>query len=87
MFLDFFYELRDEGVALDGELPDHVAPILRYLAVAGEPHEELLEVLPGALVDMEHTLRTAAKDNPYCHLLAATVACAANRPVRIGARR
>lgn len=75
------------GIDLDGELPDHIEPILRYLAVAGEPLADLLEVLPGAVVDMERMLRKAAPDNPYRHLLAATVACAANKPVRIGGRR
>jgi nitrate reductase delta subunit len=75
------------GVSLDGELPDHIAPILRYLAVTPEPLPELLDVLPGAVVEMEHTLRKAAPDNPYRHLLAATVACAANKPVRVGGRR
>lgn len=75
------------GIHLDGELPDHIEPILRYLAVADEPLPDLVEVLPRAVVDMEHTLRAAAPDNPYRHLLAATVACAASKPVRVGGRR
>ena len=79
--------MLDAGVTPEGELPDHIEPILRYLAVAEQPFADLLEVLPGAVVEMEHTLRRASPDNPYCHLFAATVACSANRPVRIGARR
>lgn len=75
------------GIDLDGELPDHIEPILRYLAITDEPLADLVEVLPGAVVEMEHMLRKAAPDNPYRHLLAATVACAANTPVRIGGRR
>jgi nitrate reductase delta subunit len=75
------------GVSLDGELPDHIEPVLRYLAATDEPLADLAEVLPGAVTEMEQTLRRAQPDNPYCHLLAATVACAANRPVTIGGRR
>lgn len=75
------------GIDLDGELPDHIEPILRYLAVTDDPLPDLVVVLPGAVVEMEHMLRKAAPENPYRHLLAATVACAANKPVRIGGRR
>jgi nitrate reductase delta subunit len=75
------------GVDLGGELPDHIEPILRYLAATDEPLADLVEVLPGAVVEMAHTLRQASPGNPYRHLLAATVECAGNRPVRIGGRR
>ncbi len=80
--------MRDADVELDGELPDHIAPILRYLAVADEPLADLVEVLPGALSTMAQTLAKAGSDNPYRHLLAATVDYAADlRPVTIGRRR
>jgi nitrate reductase delta subunit len=79
--------MGETGVDPYGELPDHIEPILRYLATADEPMADLVEVLPGALAEMHSTLKMAAPDNPYCHLLAATVACAGNRPVTIGARR
>jgi len=62
----------DAGVDLDGELPDHVAPVLRYLARADEPLTDLVEVLPGALSTMAKTLAKADAGNPYQHLLAAT---------------
>lgn len=75
------------GVELGGELPDHIEPILRYLAATDEPLADLVEVLPGVVVEMAHTLREASPGNPYRHLLAATVECAGNRPVRIGGRR
>jgi len=75
------------GVDLAGELPDHIEPVLRYLAVAEQPMADLASVLPDAVTEMEQTLHNAQPDNPYCHLLAATVACAANRPVTIGGRR
>ena len=79
--------MAEAGIELDGELPDHVEPVLRYLAATPQPLSDLMDVLPGALATMAQTLKTAAPDNPYCHLLAATMASAANRPVTIGGRR
>lgn len=76
------------GVELGGELPDHIEPVLRYLAVAEEPLGDLVDVLPSVLVTMRQVLHTASPDNPYRHLLAATVDLAADlRPVTIGKRR
>jgi nitrate reductase delta subunit len=74
-------------IELGGELPDHIEPVLRYLAATTSPLPDLMDVLPGALATMSQTLKTADPDNPYCHLLAATLASAANRPVMIGGRR
>lgn len=75
------------GVDLGGELPDHIEPILRYLATDPEPLADLVEALPGAVSTMEKTLETAAPDSPYRHLLAATVALSADlRPVTIGVK-
>lgn len=79
--------MKAERIDLDGELPDHIASILRYLSVATTPLGDLIDILPGAVAEMERTLRSAAPDNPYCHLLAATAACTAERPVTIGGRR
>ncbi len=84
---DLVGALRDAEIELGGELPDHVEPILRYLAATDTPLPDLVEVLPGALATMSQTLKSAAPGNPYCHLLAATIASAANRPVTIGGRR
>lgn len=84
---DLVRAMADADVELGGELPDHIEPVLRYLAATPTPLPDLMEVLPGALATMNQTLKTAAPDNPYCHLLAATISCAANRPVTIGARR
>ncbi len=64
--------MNDAGVDLDGELPDHVAPVLRYLIVTAEPLPDLVEVLPGAVDTMVKTLANASSNNPYRHLLAAT---------------
>jgi len=57
-----------------GELPDHLAPILRYLAVTSEPLPEMVEVLGPALGRMLSALRAAEPDNPYVSLLLAVQA-------------
>ncbi len=76
------------GVELGGELPDHIEPVLRYLAVAEEPLADLVDVLPSVLATMKQVLHTASPQNPYRHLVAATVDLAADlRPVTIGKRR
>lgn len=59
------------GVDTDGELPDHLAPILRYLAVTSEPLPEMVELLGPALDRMLSALRKAESDNPYVSLLQA----------------
>ncbi len=59
------------GVDLAGELPDHLVPVLRYLAVAQDPLPELVEVLPRAVAQMERTLATLDPANPYRPLLEA----------------
>ncbi len=64
-------EQRRAGVETGGELPDHLAPVLRYLAATDRPLEDLVEVLPDAIDKMERTLRKAEPSNPYRHLLAA----------------
>ena len=76
------------GVDLGGELPDHIEPVLRFLAVASDPPADLIEVLPVAVRAMAETLKGVAPKNPYRHLLAATVAYVADlRPLTIGVRR
>ncbi|NOX29674.1 MAG: nitrate reductase [Actinobacteria bacterium] len=84
---DLVAAMAAADVDLMGELPDHIEPILRYLAADDEPLADLVEVLPRVISEMNSVLKTAAPDNPYCHLLAATLACAGNRPVTIGGRR
>ncbi|MGI9604992.1 MAG: nitrate reductase molybdenum cofactor assembly chaperone [Acidimicrobiales bacterium] len=85
---DLTREMRDIGVELYGELPDHIEPILRYVAVAHAPRPDLIEVLAGAVRDMQSTLEAADKRNPYRHLLAATMAVVQDlHPVTIGAER
>ncbi|MGI9597326.1 MAG: nitrate reductase molybdenum cofactor assembly chaperone [Acidimicrobiales bacterium] len=69
--------MSEAGVDLDGELPDHIAPVLRYLSMTAEPLLDLIQVLPGAVDTMTKTLAKAAPNSPYRHLLAATADFAA----------
>ena len=81
-------DMERHGVGLGGELPDHVEPILRYVAVVAEPLADLVEVLGPALDTMSSTLRSAERNNPYRHLLAAAVAVVQDlSPITIGVRR
>jgi nitrate reductase molybdenum cofactor assembly chaperone NarJ/NarW len=61
--------LAEAGVEADGELPDHLAPSLRYLAATGDPFPEMIEILGPALQRMIAALRKAEPDNPYVSLL------------------
>jgi len=79
-------ELAANFVDAAGELPDHLIPVLRYLAqvthkasmrdthplVASEPLPELLQLLGPALRQIHHTLKTLEPKNPYLALIEAT---------------
>ncbi|MBS1248684.1 MAG: Nitrate reductase-like protein NarX [Chloroflexi bacterium] len=54
-----------------GELPDHLIPVLRYLAATADPMDALAKVMGQALKKMRKALKDTEKDNPYLHLLAA----------------
>jgi nitrate reductase delta subunit len=85
---DLKRELAGNEVPLDGELPDHIEPILRYLAVEPHPMSDLVEVLSSSVQSMHKTLKQADPKNPYCELVAATAAFTADlRPLSIGERR
>jgi nitrate reductase delta subunit len=64
-------EMTRLGVDRAGELPDHLAPILRYLDVTSEPNDELVSVLPKAIDAMSAELGEADGVSPYRHVLAA----------------
>ncbi len=66
--------LAEADVDADGELPDHLAPILRYLAAVSDPLPDLIEVLDPAVGRMLSALRSAEPDNPYVSLLQAVQA-------------
>lgn len=69
------------GVDPNGELPDHLEPILRLLASADPAPGSLLEVFSGALDKMRSELKEAEKGNPYRHLLAAVAEIDVPTPV------
>lgn len=60
--------LLETGVDLEGELPDHLIPVLRYLGRAPAPLPELAEALGPALQRMLSALRKADPANPYVDL-------------------
>jgi len=62
--------MREAGVDTGGELPDHLAPILRYVDVVDAPLADLVEVLAKAVHDMSKELKKAEPANPYRYLLA-----------------
>ena len=75
------------GIDRHGELPDHLDPIARYLAVSTEPHPHLIELFPGAITQMRKALKAAEKSNPYRHVLAAFAEAAEKLPAPAGGGR
>jgi nitrate reductase delta subunit len=63
--------MRSADIDPGSELPDHLDPILRYLAATDEPIESLEPVLVPAITKMEKTLKKANSKNPYLHVLTA----------------
>ncbi len=72
------------GIDPDGELPDHLEPVLRYLAAADEPLPALVEVFPRAVSKMKKILKDAEADNVYRHILAAAEAAAEELEIPVG---
>ncbi|MBT3321292.1 MAG: nitrate reductase [Anaerolineae bacterium] len=68
------HELKAHEIDLEGELPDHLRPILQYLSVSSEPLPELLEVLEKSIKSMHNSLKKSEKDNPYLLLFDAIAA-------------
>ena len=62
----------EAGIDPDGELADHLDPVLRYLGKVEKPLAELTEVVGPAVAKMHKALKKAEPNNPYIHLLAAT---------------
>ena len=73
---DLMREMRDHGVDLFGELPDHIDPVLRYVDEVDRPLEDTIEVLPVALMRMRKELKKADKRSPYRKALEAAQAAA-----------
>jgi nitrate reductase delta subunit len=66
--------LASEGVDAEGELPDHLIPVLRYLDAVGEPIPEVIVHLVPALERMRAELTEADSDSPYLSVLDAASA-------------
>jgi nitrate reductase delta subunit len=79
--------LEFEGVPLNGELPDHLDPVLRYLAVADPPLPSLVEVFPASIAVMIKKLKEADDASPYLHLLKAIAAVADTIKTPVGGAR
>ncbi|MEZ5381429.1 MAG: hypothetical protein R2754_06480 [Microthrixaceae bacterium] len=85
---DLKRDMERHNVDLMGELPDHIEPVLRYLAQVPAPLTDLTDVAAASVATMSKTLATAAPENPYRHVLAATHAVVERpTPVMIGVRR
>ncbi|HEX8992472.1 MAG TPA: hypothetical protein VF784_12405 [Anaerolineales bacterium] len=65
--------MHESGVPTDGELPDHIVPVLRYLAATEQPIPELVEHFGAAVERMLNTLREKDRTNPYLELLEAAL--------------
>jgi nitrate reductase delta subunit len=68
---DLNREMQVYSIDMEGELPDHLIPVLRYLDVAEQPLPELCETLSPALRRVLGVLRQVDARNPYLHLLEA----------------
>ncbi len=79
--------LEFEGVSMNGELPDHLDPVLRYLAVADPPLPSLVEVFPASIAVMIKKLKEADDTSPYLHLLKAIAAVADTIKTPVGGAR
>ena len=66
-------EYMEMGVSLQGELPDHLMPVLRYLDSTTQPLPELTEILEPAVRKISKGLQKSDPDNPYLHLLKAVL--------------
>lgn len=74
----FMAQLRRAMAELDvdpgGELPDHLAPILRYLAATDQSLPELPDHVQTAVGKMIAILREKERGNPYIHVYEAVLA-------------
>ena len=65
--------MQENQIDRDGELPDHLVPVLRYLDEVSTPIPDLLQVLEPALEKMVNKLKKEDAANPYLHLLQAVI--------------
>jgi nitrate reductase delta subunit len=79
--------LEFQGVPMGGELPDHLDPVLRYLAIAHPPLPSLVEVFPAAIAAMTKKLKETDDSSPYLHLLKAIASVADTLKTPVGGAR
>jgi nitrate reductase delta subunit len=79
--------LEFQGVPMNGELPDHLDPVLRYLAVADPPLPSLVEVFPAAVATMTKKLKETDNSSPYLYLLKAIGSAAESLKTPVGGAR
>jgi nitrate reductase delta subunit len=60
--------MSETDIDLEGELPDHLIPILRYLDTTPQPLPALVEILGPAVQAMRKTLHKSEPENPYNQL-------------------
>lgn len=68
------HELTAADVDTEGELPDHLIPVLRYLGRAQSPLPELVEILEPVMARLISVLHKSDPDNPYLDLFHAVQA-------------
>jgi nitrate reductase molybdenum cofactor assembly chaperone NarJ/NarW len=66
--------ILEKQVDADGELPDHLIPVLRYLADDPAPLPELLEIFPAAIERIHNALQKAEPENPFTRLVESLLA-------------
>lgn len=66
--------LQKAGVKTGGELPDHLAPLLRYLDAASTPEAAIAANFTVAVQRMLAILKKAEPTNPYLYLFEAVLA-------------
>ncbi len=64
-------EMKELNIDREGELPDHLLPVLRYLHATPSPMPELTEILDQSLNSMIKSLKKGEEDNPYLFLFEA----------------
>ena len=64
-------EMKLYEIDLEGELPDHLLPVLRYLHATPTPMPELMSILDQSLNSMIKSLKKGEDNNPYLHLFKA----------------
>lgn len=77
------HELARLDVDTDGELPDHIIPVLRYLDATAKPLPELVAIFEPAIRRAAAALRKSDADTPYNILFEAALSLTVMAPENI----